>query len=255
MSLVENLTSPQTNSISPEEWEMRVDLAAAHRLADREGWQDEFRIFMHFAARVPGEPDQMLVKRHDLLFSEVCASNLVKVDMNGAPQSFKQNVNPAGFAIHASVLRARPDLNASLHLHSNAIMALTALAGGLKFVTQEGMRFYNRISYHEFEGIAEVDEGPRLAKDLGKNDAMIMRNHGVLVCGPTMDTATLDLGRLVRMADVQLRLMASGGEIAQPSAEICESTAQMYAGGSKHNRIEWNAALRLLDRHDPSYRD
>ncbi len=242
------------DSVSPAEWAVRVDLAAAHRMADIKGWQEEFRIFNHFTARLPEEPDHFLIKPHDLLFSEVRASDLIKVKIGGPKQGFAQNVNAAGFAIHGAVLGARPDLNASLHLHSNPGMALSALEGGLKYFTQEGMRFYNRLSYHNFEGIAELDEGPRIVRDLAQNNTMIMRNHGLLACGGSVEQAMLSLACLIRVADAQLRLMASGEKILEPSPEICESVAQLYLK-STQSRAEWNAVLRWVDKHDTSYRE
>jgi ribulose-5-phosphate 4-epimerase/fuculose-1-phosphate aldolase len=243
------------NRVSPGEWQTRVDLAAAYRFADLKGWQEDYRIFNHFTARVPGEPDQFLIKPHDLLFSEVRASDLIKIDARGPKVGFEKNVNSAGFAIHSAVLNARPDVNAVLHLHSNEGMAVAALEGGLKFFTQEGMRFYNRVSYHAFEGIAEVDEGPRLVRDLGPtNNTLILRNHGLLTCGASVESAALNLACLIRICDVQLRMMASGEKFVQPSPETCEQTAQMYLR-STQGRTEWEAVLRYIDKHDSSYRE
>jgi len=241
------------NRVSPEEWVARVDLAAAHRLAVIEGWQEPYSIFNHFAARVPGEPDHMLIKPHDLLFSEITASNLMKISMTGKPLGFDDNVNAAGFAIHTAVLQARPEINASMHAHGPAGMAISTLKGGLMFLNQETMRFYNRLGYHEFEGIAAMDECERLARDLGKkNVAVILRNHGVLTTGKTIGRATLDLATLMRCGEAQLKFMVSGKELVHPSPEICEETAQISERGNERPHA-WNAVKRYVDRMSPDY--
>ncbi len=155
------------------------------------GWTD--LIFNHFTVRVPGEPDRFLIKRHTLMFEEVTASNLVKVDLAGTPVG-DGDVNPAGFIIHSAVYQARPDMQAVMHLHCQAGIAVSARKGGLRFLCQEAMQFYNRVSYHDFEGIAlDIDERERLAAHLGRNKAMILRNHGLLTCCDTVADAALKL--------------------------------------------------------------
>jgi ribulose-5-phosphate 4-epimerase/fuculose-1-phosphate aldolase len=238
--------------VSPEEWQTRVDLAAAHRLAELEGWQEPYSIFNHLTARVPGEADSMLIKPHDLLFSEVTASNLMKINLKGKPLGFQDNVNAAGFAIHSAVFLARPEVNASMHVHGCAGMAISTLKCGLMFVNQETMRFYKRIGYHDFEGIAAMDECERLARDLGKHNALILRNHGVLTCGTSVATATIDLAALMRCAEAQLQFLATGKELVQPSPEVCEETARFSERGGERTAA-WNAVKRYIDRRDPSY--
>ena len=244
------------NSVSAAEWAARVDLAAAHRLAEIKGWTD--LIFNHFTVRVPEEPDHFLIKRHSLTFGEVTASNLVKVDMTGAPLGADDDVNTAGFVIHSAVYEARPDVNAVMHLHSDAGIAVSALKGGLRCLCQEGMLFYNRVGYHDFEGIAlDLDECDSLRRDLGQHNAMILRNHGVLTCGTSVAEAALRLRTLIQVAETQLRAEAMGAEINEVPPEICERTAQQYEGlARKHGRrTEWEGVLRWLDRRDPSYRN
>lgn len=245
------------NKVSPQEWQTRVDLAAAHRFAYVSGWEEDYNIFNHFTARVPGEPDFFLIKPHELTFGEVCASNLIKVNARGPGVGFEQNVNAPGFALHSGVLNGRPDLNTVLHLHSGPGTALSALACGLKMFSQDGMRFYNRISYHDYEGVAQPDEGPHLVRDLGKNDIMVLRNHGLLVCGPNIAVAAINLATLIHEAETQLRLLATGQKIVEPAAELCEQTARIFEASyrSPRPRPEWAAVLRLLERRDPSYRD
>jgi ribulose-5-phosphate 4-epimerase/fuculose-1-phosphate aldolase len=243
------------NSVSAAEWAARVDLAAAHRVAELNHWTD--LIFNHFTVRVPGEPDHFLIKRHGLMFEEVTASNLLKVDLDGAIVGDDDEVNAAGFTIHSAVYRARPDINAVMHVHSDAGVAISARKNGLRCLCQEAMLFYNRVSYHDFEGIAlDIGERDRLGANLGRNRTMILRNHGLLTCSDTVADAALRLRTLIMVCETQLRIEAMGAAINEPAAEVCEHTAQQYeALGKKHGRRqEWQAMLRWLDRRDPSYR-
>lgn len=245
------------NSTPPAEWAARVDLAAAYRYAQHAGWND--LIFNHITLRVPDEPDHFLIKPHELLFEEVKASSLLKLDLEGRPAGADKPINPAATTIHGAVLAARPDLNAVMHVHTQPGIAISALKGGLKFLCQEAMLFYGRISYHDFEGIAtDMDECARLARDLGpKNRAMILRNHGLLTCGGNISEAVTAMRILVSVADMQLRLMAAGGDIIEPSPEICEHTARQFERQrvAGQGRAEWTAILRKLDGIDPSFRD
>ena len=244
-----------TPDISPAEWAVRVDLAAAHRLAELSNWTD--LIFNHFTVRVPGQPDHFLIKPHDLTFGEVTASNLRKIDLAGAPVGHAQNVNPAAFTIHSAVYRPRPDINAVMHLHSAPGAALSALQGGLRFLTQESCLFYNRIGYHAFEGIAlDTGECDRIGRALGPHKALILRNHGLLTCGTSVADAVLRLRMLIMSAEVQLQIAASGETVTQPDPEVCERTAQQFdrALSGEGWTAQWNAVLRMLDAKDPGYR-
>jgi len=245
------------NSIPPAEWAARVDLAAAYRYAQYAGWNDS--IFNHITLRVPGEPQHFLIKPHELLFEEVTASSLLKLDMEGRPMGEDKPINPAATTIHTAVLVARPEINAVMHVHTQAGIAISALKGGLKYFCQDAMNFYGRIGYHDFEGIAtDSDECARLARDLGpKNHSVILRNHGLLTCGTTISTAVGTMKMLITVADAQLRLMASGGEIIEPPAHVCEHTAAQFEKQRAKNegRTEWAAILRKLDAIDPSFRD
>lgn len=245
-------SSSVRDRVSPLEWQTRVDLAAAHRLAELEGWQEPYTIFNHLTARVPGEPGMMLIKPHELLFGEITASNLIKVPIDGKPMGFESNVNPAGWAIHSAVYQARPDVNAAMHVHSQPGMAISALKEGFMFLNQEAMRFYKRIGYHEFEGIAAPDERERLARDLGPHYALILRNHGVLTCNRDVASAALDLSIIMRCAEAQLRILATGQPVSQPSHEVCEGAAQLYAR-SKERPASWNAVRRYIDSRRPGY--
>jgi ribulose-5-phosphate 4-epimerase/fuculose-1-phosphate aldolase len=244
------------NSIPPAEWQARVDLAAAYRHAQYAGWNDS--IFNHITLRVPGEPDHFLIKPHELLFEEVTASSLLKLDMEGRPIGEDKPINPAATTIHTAVLMARSDINAVMHVHTEPGIAISAVKGGLKYFCQDAMNFYNRIGYHDFEGIAtDSDECARLARDLGQgNHSVILRNHGLLTTGANISRAVTTMAMLIRVADAQLRLMAAGADIIEPKPEVCEHTAQQFdkqrnSGG----QVEWAAILRNLDRLDPSFRD
>ncbi len=242
--------------VSAQEWEARVDLAAAHRLAELMGWTD--LIYNHFTVRVPGEPGRFLLKQHGLMFEEVTASNLVKIGEDGKPVEEDADINPAAFTIHSAVYAARPEVNAVLHLHSAPGIALSASKRGLRWLSQDAMTFYDRISYHEFEGVAlDLEERERIGRALGRNKAMILRNHGLLTCGDTVADAALRLRRLIDCAEVQLRIEAAGTEIVEPSPEVCERTAQQLEQlyRKDQGRPQWAAIRRWLDRKDPSYAD
>lgn len=243
-------------SIPPAEREARVDLAAAYRWAQYAGWNDS--IFNHITLRVPGEPGHFLIKPHELLFEEVTASSLLKLDMEGRPIGEDKPINPAATTIHTAVLLARPEINAVMHVHTEPGIAISAVKGGLKFFCQDAMNFYNRTGYHDFEGIAtDSEECARLARDLGlTNHSVILRNHGLLTTGHNISRAVTTMAMLIRVADAQLRLMATGAEIIEPSPEVCEHTAKQFdkqraSGG----QAEWAAILRKLDTIDPSFRD
>jgi ribulose-5-phosphate 4-epimerase/fuculose-1-phosphate aldolase len=258
------VTAPLSNSIrrdivlSEAERQARTDLAAAYRLAAAKGWVSS--ITNHFTLRVPCEPDMFLVKPHDLLFEEVTASSLLKLAIDGRPLDASSNVNPAGFAIHTGVLQARPDINCVLHVHTDAGMAMSAHKRGLRPLNQGAMRFFNRLSYHEYEGPSgHLEERERLARSLGANYAMILRNHGLLSSGPTVLAAFRLLGALITACRVQLMLEATGAEIAVPDDEECEKLAQRIIAVDTDPEVtgpEWPAELRRLERlQGAGYRD
>ena len=252
-----NVAYPKNSSVkdqvSPVEWEARVDLAAAYRYVASKDWDGG--LFNHLSLRVPNEPNCFLMKPHDLLFEEVTASSLIKIDLNGERMGFAQNINPAGYTIHSAVLAARSDVNAVCHVHTVIGEAISARKGGLRCLTQGSMKFYNRIGYHDFEGIAEEPgECERLANDLGSHMSMILRNHGVLTCGTSMSQSVFDLADLLGAAEAQLRIEATGAEINEVPPEICEKAAQQFARSTQAGTT-WKALLRHLDRIDSSYRN
>lgn len=249
----QNLGNAAAPNVSEAEWQARIELTVAYRMAVHYGWTN--LIYNHIALRVPGEPDHFLFKRHDLLFEEVTASNLIKLDLNGRPVTEAENVNAAGFNIHGAVLRARPEINCTLHTHSIAGMAVAAYEPGLLPISQGAMRFYNRLSYHDYEGLGEnSEECERIAKDLGRrNKAMILRNHGLLTCTESVAQSVFMMKQLVTSCEVQVALLAMGPSISVPAPEVCEHTARQWeaydSGGALAN---FPAYRRIVEREDPS---
>jgi ribulose-5-phosphate 4-epimerase/fuculose-1-phosphate aldolase len=240
--------------ITPAEWQARVDLAAVYRLIAHYGWDDV--IYNHSSIRVPGEPRMFLMKKHDLLYTEVTASNLVKVSMDGDLDE-TSGVNRPGFTLHGGVLAARSDVNCAVHVHTNNGMAIGALQGGLRMVSQQAIRFYQRIGYHAYEGITEdFGERARINKDLGQNRAMIMNHHGLLTVGKSAREAFVLMKALLDAVDIQMKLEASKGDVAEIAPDICAKTAEQYehhdAGRGSH---DWAAYLRILDNIDTNYRN
>jgi ribulose-5-phosphate 4-epimerase/fuculose-1-phosphate aldolase len=246
-------------SVSPEEWQARVDLAACYRLAHHYGMTD--LIYTHISARVPGPEEHFLINPYGLLFSEVTASSLIKIDLDGETilnPDPRYSTNYAGFVIHSAVHRARPDVGCVMHTHSRAGMAISALECGLLPITQTAMRFYNRIGYHDYEGPAlDLDEQKRLAADLGTRNAMILRNHGFLVAGTSVAEAFNIMHWLERAAQAQLDIMACNAKFTVPPPELAEKTAHLFDPGvrRRYGEMEWPTMLRFLDGVDGSYKE
>jgi ribulose-5-phosphate 4-epimerase/fuculose-1-phosphate aldolase len=245
--------APQT--VSPSEWEARVHLAAAYRLSSRFGWDD--LIYTHFSVRVPDNPHHFLINPFRLAFREVTASNLVKIDEGGNIIGHGDyGVNAAGFVIHSAVHQAREELNAVLHTHSPAGMALSMLPQGLLPVSQHALMFHKRIGYHKYEGVAlDLAERERLVADLGPHKALVLHNHGLLTAGRTVAEAFVLMFNLEKAAAAQLTAMAASRELVLPSDEVCDLTARQH---HEHTHPvgsdEWPALLRMLDREDPTYK-
>jgi len=239
--------------MSEAEWEARVDLAAVYRLVAHHGWDDV--IYNHCSMRVPGEEGKFLMKRHELLWTEVTASNLVKVDMHEDLDE-RAGVNRPGFTLHGGVLRGRSDVNCAVHVHTETGMAIAGLKSGLRMISQEAVRFYGCIGYHPYEGITEdFGERERLIAHLGNNRAMILQNHGLLTVGKSAREAFVLMRHLLEAADIQLRMQATGAELIEIPPEICKKTVAQYdRHDSGRGSADWPAYLRMLDRIDPSYR-
>ena len=239
--------------MSPEEWQARVDLAAVYRLCNHFGWDD--LIYNHCSMRVPGEPGMLLMKQHELLWDEVTASNLKKVDMT-ADLDERSGVNRPGFTLHGGLLQGRQDINCVIHVHTELGMAMCGLKEGLRMISQQAMRFYNRVGYHPYEGITEdFGERERILKNLGQNRALIMHNHGFTTVGKNAREAFVLMKYLMSASEIQLQIEATGKEANEIPPEICEKVAAQY---EKHDAgrgsADWPAYLRLMDKIDPSYR-
>jgi len=240
---------------SPVEWALRVDLAAAYRLVAHFGWDD--LIFTHISARVPGPEHHFLINPYGQLFSEITASSLVKIDLDGnkvEPSAY--DVNPAGFTIHSAIHAAREDAHCVLHLHTVAGVAVSSQEEGLLGLNQTALIVRDQIAYHEYEGIAlELGERPRLVADLGTKNAMLLRNHGTLTVGPTVPEAFMTMYFLERACATQVATLAGHPVLHWPKPEVAELVRrQAAAGGSGAARLAWPGMLRLLDAKDPSYR-
>src|SRR5215468_1688087 len=196
------LATVTQSEISPAEWQARVDLAATYRLTAHYGWGDV--IYNHSSLRVPGEERKFLIKRHELLYTEVTPSNLVKVSMDDDLDE-SAGVNRPGFTLHGGVLSARPDVNCAVHVHTETGMALAGLRSGLRMISQEAVRFYGCVGYHPYEGITEdFGERERLIAHLGNNRAMILQNHGLLTVGKSAREAFVLMRHLLEAAKIQL---------------------------------------------------
>jgi ribulose-5-phosphate 4-epimerase/fuculose-1-phosphate aldolase len=248
--------SPIRERCSPEEWQVRVDLAAAYRLVAHFGWDD--LIFTHISARVPGPEHHFLINPYGLTFDEMTASSLVKVDLDGKIlEPTPYFINPAGFTIHSAIHAAREDARCVLHLHTTAGVAVSAQAHGLLPLNQTAMIVAGDLAYHDYEGIAlDLDERPRLVADLGDKNAMLLRNHGTLALGTSVPNAFLTMYFLERACATQVATLAGNPEIYQPTEKVkALVTQQAKYGRGMVEGIAWAPLLRRLDRIDPSYRD
>ena len=244
------------SAMSEDERKTRVDLAACYRLVAHYDMDDMFAT--HISARVPGAEEHFLLNPYGVLFEQITASDLVKVDLDGnIVQDTQYTINPAGFVIHSAVHAARPDAKCVLHTHTVAGMAVASLEEGLLPLTQKSMRFYNRIGYHDYEGVADdLDERARLVASLGKHNALILRNHGLLTCGGTVSRAFFLMKNLEKSCKTQLAAMASGGTLIKLSPNLMEHAAGQFESGGVDGRANgWPALLRMLDGIDPSYRN
>lgn len=245
--------SAKPDNISADEWQVRIDLAAAYRLVAHFGWDD--LIFTHLSARVPGNSHHFLINPYGMMFHEITASSLVKVDHEG--QIVEENgygVNPAGFTIHSAVHMARPEAGSVMHLHNHAGTAVSAQKCGLLPITQTAMLVYPRIAYHDYEGVAlNLDERERIVQDLGDKDIMILRNHGTLTLGRTVAEAFTLMYFLENACEKQIRAQA-GGELYYPSEQAIETTRQQSATLPKVAPLLWPGLIRTLDAKDPAYR-
>ena len=245
------------SQVSVEEWQLRVDLAACYRAIAMHGWDD--LVFTHVSARVPGPDAHFLINTYGMLFEEITASSLVKVDLEGNKVIDTPNaVNPAGFVIHSAIHAARHDAACVLHTHTRAGVAISAQAEGLLPISQISLIPYSTIAYHDYEGIALNDgEKPRLVADLGTRNALILRNHGLLTAGATVADAFLLMYALETACQIQIMAQSTGGDLIHVPANIVagiEAQAEEVTKGLG-GALVWPGLLRKLDRRDPSFRD
>lgn len=243
--------------VSKEEWQTRVDLAACYRTVAQNGWDD--LIFTHISARVPGPEHHFLINPYGMMFEEITASSLVKVDLNGVKvMDSDYDINPAGFVIHSAVHEARDDALCVMHLHTAAGIAVSATKEGLLPISQQSLFALSSLSYHDYEGVAlNMDEKQRLVADLGTTNFMILRNHGLLTCADSIADAFLAMYLLQRSCEIQVKAQASGQELIMVPEQILagiQAQAKQVtrsAGGS----LAWPGILRKLDRNNPGYAD
>lgn len=242
--------------VSEEEWQRRVDLACAYRLVAHYGWDD--LIFTHLSVRVPGPEHHFLMNPFDLMFDEVTASSLIKVDIDGnAVMDTPFMTNPAGFTIHSAIHMSREDAQAVMHLHTPHGQAVAAQAEGLMPLTQTAMLIRDDVAYHHFEGAAlDLDERERLVRDLGSKNAMILRNHGTLAVGESIAQAFIRLYYLERACEAQIHALSGGTAlINHPPQGTPEKTAEQGAMAMQivGDALAWPALRRRMDRLDPGY--
>jgi ribulose-5-phosphate 4-epimerase/fuculose-1-phosphate aldolase len=241
--------------VGDEEWAIRVDLAAAYRMVAHYGWDD--LIFTHLSARIPGPEHHFLLNPYNLMFEEVTASSLIKVDVNGNPVEPTPFItNPAGFTIHSALHMAREDAGAVMHLHTPAGQALSAHADGLLPLTQTAMLVRGDLAFHEYEGVAvDLSERERLVADLGDKGVMLLRNHGTLAVGRNVGECFVKLYFLERAAQAQIMALSAGSSLNMPPQGSPEITAEQGAAGLAvaANLLAWPALKRKAYRLDPAF--
>ena len=243
--------------VPAEEWQARVDLAAAYRLVAHFGWDD--LVFTHISARVPGSDHHFLINPYGWLFDEITASSLVKVDLSGRKvMDSPYEINPAGFTIHSAIHAAREDAHCVMHTHSLNGVAVSAQRNGVLPISQQSTLVLASLAYHDYEGIAlREDEKPRLVADFGERTFLMLRNHGLLTVAPTVADAFLFMYLFEASCMIQVRAQAGGGELVQIPRPILDgivaAAAQVTRGLG--GALAWPGLLRKLDRRNPGYAD
>jgi ribulose-5-phosphate 4-epimerase/fuculose-1-phosphate aldolase len=248
---------PVREQVSAEEWEKRVDLAAAYRLVDLYGMTEMSA--NHISTRVPGEANAFLINPYGLLYDQMHASCFIKLDLDGNIlfNPTELGFNKAGYVIHSAIHRARHDVDCVIHTHTIAGMAVSAMKCGLLPIAQTSMRFA-RIAYHEYEGVAiDIGQQERMVRDLGDHEGMILRNHGLLVVGRSIPEGFNNIFRLERACQVQVAALSCNVDLTMPSQEVIDASYRLYLPTTRRpfGVLEWPALLRKLDKIDPSYRE
>ena len=248
------------NKVSPEEWQVRVDLAAAYRLVAMFKWDD--LVFTHISARVPGRDDQFLINPYGLMFEEITASSLVKIDQQGNKvEDSPFPVNPAGFTIHSAVHAARHDIQCVMHTHTLNGVAVSAQKRGLLPISQQSIFVLSSLAYHDYEGVAlRDDEKPRLVANFGDKVFLMLRNHGLLTVGRTIADAFQAMYTFEASCAIQVRAQAGGtlasGDLVEVHGDIIRDAGEQIRLVTRGagSALVWPGLLRRLDRSDPSYR-
>jgi ribulose-5-phosphate 4-epimerase/fuculose-1-phosphate aldolase len=242
--------------VSEQEWNLRVELAAAYRLVALYGWSD--LVFTHISARIPGPEHHFLINPYGLMFDEITASSLVKVDQDcNKLHDSPFPVNPAGFVIHSCIHQARENAGCVLHTHSRAGVAVSAQKNGVLPISQQSTFVLASLGYHDYEGVAlRDDERPRLAADLGDKNFLVLRNHGLLTVGKSIPEAWLSMYTFENTCRIQIDAQAGGGELVHVNPAILQGLSQVMktVTAGQGAGIAWPALLRRLDRIDPSYK-
>ena len=249
----------ETIELVQSEAELRVQLAAAYRLVEQFGWNES--IYGHLTVRVPGPERHFLINPYGLRYGEVTASNLVKITLDGEIVGRAEwPVNAAGYAIHGAIHKAAPDAHCVMHTHSPAGMAVAALECGLLPISMDATLFHGQVGYHEYEGaVVSEDEKARLVQDLGRNRALILRNHGLVTVGRTIPEAFLYLHRLETACKTQVDALAMNSALVHVPEEVCEKSLREIDAFSQHvgdiGAVEFQAFMRMLDQMGAGYRE
>jgi ribulose-5-phosphate 4-epimerase/fuculose-1-phosphate aldolase len=242
------------SQVSEVEWQLRVDLAACYRLVALHGWDD--LVFTHVSVRIPGPEHHFLINPYGLMFEEITASSLVKVDMDCRPLlPSPYPVNPAGFVIHSAIHAAREDVVCVLHTHTRAGVAVASQRHGLLPISQQSTVVMASLAYHDYEGIAVLDgEKPRLQADLGDRNHLILRNHGLLTVGPSVPAAFLSMYVLESACQIQIAALSGGAELIRVPQQVLDGVGNaMKVTRAALGQSYWTALLRKLERRNPGY--
>ena len=251
------IDNPVREQVSEAEWDTRVNLAACYRLMHAFGMVE--MVANHISARVPGTKNEFLINPYGMLYEEMTASSMIRIDIDGNVlfNATEYGVNQAGYVIHSAIHAARHDVDCIIHTHTLAGMAVSAMKCGIMPIAQSSMRFSD-IAYHDYEGVAlRLEERERLVQNLGNREAMVLRNHGLLTVGPSIPECFNNMYRLERACQLQVTTLSCNTEIQLPPREVIEYTHHQMQPGVRRRTglLEWPALLRKLDRVDPSYRD
>jgi ribulose-5-phosphate 4-epimerase/fuculose-1-phosphate aldolase len=249
------IMKPVREQVSKEEWDVRVNLAACYRLMAE--YEMVEMVANHISARVPGTTNEFLINPYGMLYEEMTASSMIRIDIDGNVlfNATEYGVNQAGYVIHSAIHRARHDVDCIIHTHTLAGMAVSAMKCGILPIAQSSMRFAD-IAYHDYEGVAlRIDERERLVESLGDREAMVLRNHGLLTVGPSIPECFNNMYRLERACQLQVMALSCNMKLQMPPQEVVQYTNTQLTPGVRRRPglLEWPAMLRKLDRKDPSY--